>query len=152
MIGLVIWLKMKSKEKQILEKLNEFTDWDLKEVNYEYSRFDAYGDDFIVEIKDRGTYYEKVMIEFDKYSFNKEYDKISSIKNKKNYQFIYAVGMEDEVYLFNISDLDRMGHNYCWEWRELPKSTEFNKKGKVKKLVGYININYIVGVIDERDK
>jgi len=137
----VIILGMKAKERQILNQVSNHFDIDLKEVNYEYSRFDAYGDAFIVEIKDRGTFYKKVLIEFDKYTFNKEYAKL------RNKHFLYVVGFSDDVYLFNVSDLDSSGYNYRWHWRMMPKQTEFSQSQTIYKFVGYIDVEYNVGII-----
>ena len=65
---------MKSKERQILEELNQ-QDYNLKEEENIYSRFDAYNDKYIVEIKNRTEVYEDTIIEFDKYAYNLTYSK-----------------------------------------------------------------------------
>jgi hypothetical protein len=134
---------MKNKEREILNKLNNFFLVDvLVEDKYEYNRYDAENKYYIVEIKYRESFYEEVMIEFDKFSYNV----LCSQLVKK--QFIYAVKMKDEIYVFNITKLVSSGHKFKWIWKDnLPKQTEFADKRKIKKLVGYININQSVRTI-----
>jgi len=125
---------LKSKERQILEELNQ-QDYNLKEEENKYSRFDAYNDKYIVEIKNRTEVYEDTIIEFDKYAYNLTYSK------QKNKVFLYVVKMNHKIYIFNITDLDKENYSFKWEWRSLPKQTEFENKEKTKKYIGYININ-----------
>ena len=127
---------MKSKERIILQRLN----WDsnltnpLIESNYEYNRFDAENTKNIVEIKSTNNKYDQTIIEFDKFSYNLLYAK------ENNKFFVYAVKMNDKIYIFNITKLKEYNYNFNWEWREMPKYTEFNNKKNIRKLVGYINI------------
>ena len=127
---------MKEKERTILNKLNNFFLTDaLVEDEYEYNRFDAANTSYIVEIKHRDKFYEDTMIEFDKFSYNLLYAQMS----KK--QFIYVVKMDQKIYVFNITKLVSSGYKFKWIFKELKKQTEFADKRKIKKLVGYININ-----------
>ena len=127
---------MKEKEIPILNKLNNFFLTDvLVEDEYEYNRFDASNTYYIVEIKHRDKFYEDTMIEFDKFSYNLLYAQMS----KK--QFIYVVKMDQKIYVFNITKLVSSGYKFKWIFKELKKQTEFADKRKIKKLVGYININ-----------
>lgn len=126
---------MKEKERQILKAINDNTGFDLSEVGYEYCRFDSHDDAFIVEIKNRGKYYKRTLIEFDKYTFNKEFAKL----RKK--QFLYVVGHHPGIYMFNITALDDSGYDYKWQWREMPRQTEFGKTEKIYKFVGYIEMD-----------
>ena len=141
---------MKEKELYILNKVNQEAGLDLQEAKYEYCRFDAYNNNYIAEIKFREQDYKHTMIEFDKYSFNKEYAKIN------NKLFLYIVGVKypkRKIYIFNISDINREGVcNYNWEWKEdLPKTTEFENKDKVWKYVGYINRDLNTSIIELDD-
>ena len=124
---------MKNKQRELLKQFNQRFGKDLKEVSYQYSRFDAYDKDYIVEFKYRNDNYNRTLIEFDKYSFNCSY---ALLKKKR---FLYVVGYEDRMSVFDIFDLNNSGHNYCWEWREMPEQTEFNKTEKIFKFVGYID-------------
>jgi len=123
---------MKERELEILERIKTTTKRNILPAENEYERFDAYDDNYIWEIKDRGKYYENILIEFDKFSFNLNYAKII------NKYFLYAVAMDDKIYIFNISRLK--DYDYKWEWREMPKQTEFQENHKINKFVGYIDI------------
>ena len=126
---------MKSKERIILQRLNRaFLTNPLIESNYEYNRFDAENTKYIVEIKSRNNKYDQTIIEFDKFSYNLLYAK------ENNKFFVYAVKMDDKIYIFNITKLKEYNYNFNWEWREMPKYTEFNNTKNIRKLVGYINI------------
>ncbi len=134
---------MKDKEREILGKLNNFFLSDLlEESEYEYNRYDAENNHYIVEIKHRTNHYKNTMIEFDKFSYNLLY---AEMNNKK---FIYAVQMIDKIYVFNITSLMSKGYFFNWEWRLMPKQTEHKDKRLIKKLVGYINISKRVKEID----
>ena len=125
---------MKDREREILSQINSTYDLGLEETVNEYSRYDAENYDYIMEIKKRFTFYKDTLIEFDKYTFNKEYAKIMGKS------FIYAVGYDHKVYIFNISKLDADKHNYKWHWRTMPKQTEFSQTEEISKFVGYIDV------------
>ena len=127
---------LKENERIILNKLNNFFLADiLKETTYEYARYDAYNKNYIVEIKHMGKFYDGALIEFDKFSYNLIYAKIT------NKQFIYAVRMEYKIYIFNITKLYKSNYNFNWTWRDMPITTNFNSDKRIQKLIGYININ-----------
>ena len=125
---------MEAQECFVLQQINKYYNQKLKKMLHQYSRFDAYNKKYIVEIKCRGKDYNETLIEFDKYTFNKEYAKITGK------QFIYVVGLENKIYIFNISKLNNNGYDYRWEWKRMPKQTEFEDTQEIYKLVGYINI------------
>ena len=127
---------MKKKERFILERLNRFFLYDvLKESKYEYNRYDAENNKYIVEIKHRDKFYKDTIIEFDKFSYNILYAKMT-----KKF-FIYAVRINNKIYVFNITKLVQEGYNFNWIFKDMPKQTEFANNKEIKKLVGYININ-----------
>ena len=129
---------MKDAEKEILDKINLECGLSLKADDYEYNRFDAEDNKYIVEIKDRHKFYKDTMIEFDKYSYNLVY---SQMKDK---DFIYAVRMESKIYIFNLTKKDCTSR---WEWRDMPRQTEFGDTEKIKKLVGFVDIEKSVRII-----
>ena len=124
---------MKEKEREILNRINSHYKLDLKESNYQYSHFDAYNKNYIMEIKYRNTYYPDMMIEFSKYTFNREYAKMT------NRDFIYVVATEDDLCLFNITSLDNLEYEYYWQWKIMRKQTEFSEREEIHKFIGYIN-------------
>ncbi len=127
---------LKTKEIKVIQRLAKVKK-SIEPVEFEYSRFDAIDNKNIYEVKCRGKLYDKVLIEFDKYSFNLMYSQTFD----KN--FLYVVEM-DKIYIFNISKLYMFDYNFNWEWKDLPRQTEFNKTEKIKKLVGYIDISQAI--------
>ena len=124
---------MKKNEIKVIKRLNKHLPKNKPIINTSrYHRFDAYNDDYIIEIKYRKKMYDNFIIEFDKYAYNKLYSEM--IKKK----FLYVVGVKDDMFIFNISNLDSSGYNYNWEMRPMPKQTEFDKNYKIDKLVGYL--------------
>ena len=123
---------MKDRERKLLKLLQDRGS-KIKECTYQYARYDAYGKNSIIELKERNTYYENTLIEFDKYAFNLEYAK------QFGKIFAYVVKMENVVYVFNITHLVKKGYYFKWGWREMPKTTEFGNDEKIKKYVGFIN-------------
>lgn len=125
---------MKKEEKKILNFLNIYSNYPIKECEDKYNRFDAYNSISIIELKYRGKHYDQTMIEFDKFSYNHMYSKLMDKK------FMYIVRMQDFVYIFDINKLIQENYNFNFGWRNLPKTTEFKRKEDVKKFVGYIDI------------
>ena len=123
---------MDDRERKLLKLLQDRGS-KIKECKYQYARFDAYGDKSYIELKERNKYYERTLIEFDKYAFNLEYAK------QFGKIFAYVVKMENTIYVFNITKLVKDGYYFKWGWREMPKTTEFGNNEKIKKFVGYIN-------------
>ena len=127
---------MKAQELAIIKRIESKSNSDIKQSDYEYNRFDAYNDKSIFEVKHRHTFYDDVMIEFDKFSYNYAYAVVN------NLNFVYAVEMNNIIYIFDIFNLVEEEFNFNWKWIEMPKTTEFNKKEKIQKYVGFINIKY----------
>ena len=80
---------MKSEEREVLEELNQ-QGFNLKEEENTYSRFDAFNDNYIVEIKNRSKVNSDTFIEFDKYSYNLTYSKI-----KPNPDYVDLIALMD---------------------------------------------------------
>ena len=130
---------MKQNEKDILDSVNKEFDIDLKWDDYEYNRFDAENKNYIAEIMDRHKYYDDTMIEFDKYSYNLKYAELT----KKS--FIYIVRVSGTIYIFNLTKKDI---TFGWEWKLIEATTNFERREKIKKLVGYISLtNYTKKIV-----
>ena len=93
------------------DNINEYGN-NFKMAENKYSRFDAYNDKFIVEIKYRNKCYDSVLIEFDKYAYNLLYAK------QFGKQFLYIVKMGQVIYVFNVTKLDKRGYYFKWKWLE----------------------------------
>ena len=137
---------MKEKEREILNKINDIYDVELIEKQCQYSRYDAEGQEDIVEIKYREVDYQETIIEFDKYAFNKEYAKIN------NKAFIYIVGLNDKTYIYHITDLINRGYDFKWRWKKMPWQTEYNKTEWINKYVGFINKTDAIAKIGDRNE
>tara|TARA_R100000808_G_C2155003_1_gene166594 strand:+ start:855 stop:1265 length:411 start_codon:yes stop_codon:yes gene_type:complete len=131
---------MKEKERAMLNRLNRFFISDiLIEDSYEYNRFDAENKSYILELKYRHKHYNDTIIEFDKFSYNLLY------ANELNKWFIYAVQMGGRIYVYNITKMYyEDNYNFDWEFRKLPKQTEFSNNQDVYKYVGYLPISKAV--------
>ena len=104
-------------------------------TNKEYLWFDAYdGNKNFYEYKDRGKHYDDALIEFNKFATN------IMFARQMGYRFLYVMRMEGKTYIFNISDLESREYNFKWEWRTMPKKTEFADTDPIEKYVGYVNI------------
>ena len=126
---------MKKNELKIIDRLNKHLPKSKSVVNTStYHRFDAYNDDYIIEIKYRHKMYQDFIIEFDKYAYNRLY---AEINDKK---FLYVVGFEEDIYVYNITNLDKSGYNYKWQMIAMPKQTEFEKNWDINKYVGYLEL------------
>lgn len=126
---------MKKNELLVLKQLNGHLPKNKPVINTSrYHRFDAYNENYIVEVKYRNKEYENYIIEFDKYAYNVMY---SDLYKKK---FLYVVGTPNDVYVFNITNLNKSGYNYKWEMRPMPKQTEFEQNWDINKFVGYLDL------------
>ena len=128
---------MNDREKNIIYQLRE-RGVNIDIVENQYNRFDGYNNKAIFEIKERFKCYDTLLIEFDKFAYNLLYAK------QFGRQFVYIVKMENIIYFYNITELDKRGYNFKWKWLDMPKTTEFNKNEyqsitKTKKYVGFVN-------------
>ena len=71
---------MKAQELAMIKRIESKSNSDIKQSDYEYNRFDAYNDKSIFEVKYRHTFYDDVMIEFDKFSYNYAYAMVNNLK------------------------------------------------------------------------
>ena len=124
---------MKTIEKEVVRTFNNKTNANLILCQFPYARYDAFNDYHIVEVKYRHKWYDDMIIEFDKYSFNLLY---AHLADKK---FLYVVGYKNVLLSFNITDLTKNKYDFRWEWRQMPKTTEFDNSENVAKFVGYLN-------------
>ena len=122
------------KENLIREAINKSCSLNLEKPIAKYLQFDAYDKNYIVEIKARRKYYETHIIEFSKFAFNLYFSKLH------NRKFIYAVSINSDLYIFNITKLEQNNYDFNWEWREQPSTTDFENNDKISKFVGYLHL------------
>ena len=130
---------MKDKERKLMTSLQNCNSFEniLKESKDIYSRFDAYDNKGnIYELKCRDEYYDDVVIEFDKFSYNFLYCVELTKKS-----FFYVVQMpEVGGVVFDITQLHSLGHDFRWQRMKMPKTTEFGTDKTISKIVGFIPI------------
>jgi len=51
------------------------------------------------------------------------------------------VAYKNKIVVFNITELNKYKYNYGWEYRVMPKQTEFCLDNKIVKFVGYLDYN-----------
>lgn len=121
-------------EREILKEINEYTQLNFKKKKYPYSRYDASNEIALLEIKDRGNdvTFDDLFIEFDKFAYNRTYSLLT------NRDFWYANRVNQEIYVWNISDLIKENYKFNWQWLPLPSDTDFGRGGIVDKFVGVV--------------
>lgn len=127
-------MKMAYSEKDIIRIINNIP---LYNGNYfksedPYEHYDAENFDSIIEIKIRSKKYDKQIIERYKYLRNKE----ESQKSSRN--FYYLTNFEDYISIWDITYLDSIGYRYFWHVKDLVRSTKFQDKEPIPKIVGYL--------------
>jgi hypothetical protein len=98
-----------------------------------FSYYDAFDDNYLVEIKNRKKYYDTKLIECMKLFVNFQQ---SVIQGKK---LLYVVTDERGVWLFNISNNIDLIINTFPKILLLPKTTEFENKEKIPKYCYKLN-------------
>tara|TARA_R100001530_G_scaffold7057_1_gene7910 strand:+ start:844 stop:1470 length:627 start_codon:yes stop_codon:yes gene_type:complete len=122
-------------EQDVVDRVNELTRRNFKLVTDDYSPFDAEDMEYIAEIKIRNKHYPEVLIEFDKFDSNTEY----AFNN--NVESLYIVATNEDIYIFNLSKLALQRFRFKWDWKVLPKNTDFGgSEQKISKFVGFIPI------------
>ena len=132
-------------EKKVIDIINDYSGLNLVRSKYEYNRYDAEDVNYIVEIKIRKQIYKDKIIEFSKYTYNKEYAKMMGK------QFLYVLGERPsrKVIVFNMTDIDNQGGiNYASALMNLPETTEYGRIEKQWKFVGFLPEEYNVGIIE----
>lgn len=129
----------------MLKSLNRYFSDKAILCENEYHRFDADNNHYVIELKHRNAKYNDWIIEFDKYAYNKVY---SELHNKI---FLYVVGYEDSIWIYNITELDNLKYDYKWQNKIMPKQTEFNKNYDINKYVGHLELS-VANKIINKDK
>lgn len=122
-------------ELSVTETVNKESKREFRLVDDEFSRYDAEDKDYIAEIKMRGKWYPDCLIEHDKAQTN------VMLAEQMGKEFVYIVATAEDIYIFNVSTLWGKGYKFNWDWKILPKNTDFGGiDQKITKFVGFINI------------
>ena len=126
---------------QIIGELNKTGNFGLvplqsTETTNQFEHYDAENHNFIVEIKSRDYRYADWLIE------EYKYNEIMKIAKESNRMFVYVTEFDGDIYIWNLYDLQWLGHEIEWvNDKEMPLTTEFGDKGTTNKSVGYLSEN-----------
>ena len=103
---------------------------DLQMMKYKYSYFDCVSQSkrYFIELKCRNTHYDKLLIERSKYN------RMIETSSQFNYKPAYVNSTPKGIFWFWLNTEPQ------WEKRQMPESTEFNRKDVIDKEVGYLHI------------
>jgi hypothetical protein len=106
---------------------------DLKWSEGQYSHYDCYSISLEcdIELKCRNKHYDDLIIE------KAKYDKL--LKRAQKYLTIpvYISQTPEGIYAFNLASIAEP----IWKTKGMPKTSHFNQRQFVDKVVGYLNIN-----------
>ena len=105
---------------------------DLDWSEGEFSHYDCYSANLGVdiELKCRNKHYDDLLIE------KMKYDKLISRAEKYGTLAVYISQTPQGIYAFNLSKLPEPK----WETRGMPKTSHFNQRQFIDKVVGYLDI------------
>lgn len=125
-------MSWKKKEDQLFEYMKQNYIPDLDWSEGEYAHYDCFslslGVD--IELKCRNKHYDDLLIE------KMKYDKLMARAKKFGTLAVYISQTEKGIFAFNLSKLPEPN----WETRGMPKTSHFNQRQFVDKVVGYLNI------------
>ena len=130
---------MKSREYEIIEKLNKAYNRKIESIEDTYSHYDAECNIGLYEIKYRRTYYKNKMLEAIKL-FNNFH-----LAQTKGKQFFYVVHDEKGLWVCNISDWIDEILKLPFDTIKCPATTDFGRDDKFIKIV----INLPEGMFDK---
>ena len=123
----------KRKESKVIKSIGKaFPEMDKLKETHKTETFDCENENYIIEIKCRDKRYDSWILERSKYDSNLPKAKES------NREFIYIVEFGGHCWAWNISKMEKGNHDFKWEERPMPKTTEFRNKSKINKKVGYV--------------
>jgi len=111
--------------------LNTKKNLNLKEHLDQYNSYDAFDNNYLVEIKNRSSEYKDPFLEVNKTLVNLDKAK------KTNKQYIYVQQDNTGVYVFNVSKLDL--NNIYKRFYNVPASTLFKNKERLEKEFWVLN-------------
>lgn len=122
-------------EEQVVLEVNHQGNRSFVMSEDEYCIYDAFDSDYLVEVKVRKKWYPDCLVQYDKYDLNLK----ESEQDGK--EFLYIVSVGGDIYVFNITKLNAEKYNFKWDWREMPKNTDFGgSDDKIVKFVGFIDV------------
>ena len=121
---------MRLEELEVINYLNDNFKLRLKTTSENIvADYDAYNNDYIVEIKCRNDYYNTKLIEV--YKLTKNYQ-VAQLQRKK---FLYVVKDAKGYSVFNITDDIRDILKLPFELKKMQHTTEFESKKWISKII-----------------
>ena len=118
-------------QSETIQFLNNKKNLKLKEHPDQYNSYDAFDNNYLVEIKNRSSEYKDPFLEVNKTLVNLDKAK------KTNKQYIYVQQDNTGVYVFNVSKLDLS--NIYKRFFNVPASTLFENKERLEKEFWVLN-------------
>ena len=119
-------------ERKLFEFLKERFLPDLEMSEEPMSHWDCYSAQwaFDIELKCRRTHYDELLIE------KMKYDNLIARSAKFETNPIYINSTPVGIYVFRLATIE-----IKWETKRMPATTDFARKAKVDKVVGFLNVN-----------
>lgn len=126
-------MSWKKNEDKLFEHLKNNYIPDLEWSEGDYSHHDCYSTELglDIELKCRNKHYDDLLIEKGKY------DNLLKRAAEHKTVAVYISQTPQGIYAFNLST----SQEPAWETRGMPKTSHFNQRQFVDKVVGYLNIN-----------
>ena len=114
-------------EESTIQLINLVSGTELVLCKDEFSSYDAEDDTYIVEVKNRRSYYKEKLIEASKLYVN--FQKAEILRKK----FLYVVTDEKGVWVYNITNAMKVVVNLPIRAVECPMTTDFGRNDKITK-------------------
>jgi len=118
-------------QSETIQFLNNKKNLNLEEHLDQYNSYDAFDDNYLVEIKNRTSEYKDPFLEVNKTLVNLKKAK------EENKQYIYVQQDNTGVYVFNVSKLDLK--SIYRRFFDVPASTLFENKERLNKEFWVLN-------------
>ena len=126
-------MSWKNNEQNLFEHLKQNYISDLDWSEGDYSHHDCYSLEYKcdIELKCRNKHYDDLVIE--KY----KYDKLLARAESHNTIPVYICQTPKGIFAFNLASLEEPS----WETKGMPKTSHFNQRQFVDKVVGFLHIS-----------
>jgi hypothetical protein len=118
-------------EEQLFEFLKKNYLPDLKMSDDPMSHWDCYSEkySFDIELKCRRTHYDDLLIE------KMKYDNLIHRSKRYNTIPVYINSTPVGIYVFKLNEVE-----IKWETKKMPTTTDFSRKEKIDKVVGFLSL------------
>lgn len=127
-------------ESELFDRIKQNMFKDLEKSPRSSDKYDCYSQSrgLIIELKCRSVHYDSLMIEKKKYKFLMEHYTFFGDKP------VYINATPYGVWFFKLAKIPEPQ----WVYRDMPETTQFGKRKKIKKWVGFIDLSSGVEVTE----